>query len=399
MTTDLAIVDDRNVLAPGIDVTAWTDALIMAARIADRVADTEFVPAAMRGKPDVVAAAIMYGAEVGVGPMQALAGLHIVEGRPQPSAELMRAMILRAGHTFTVHEMSGTRVRVSGLRRGEPESERFPVEWTIDMARAAGLLNKNNWRNYPRAMLLARATGDLARAKFPDVVKGLGYVAEDVSAGDLDGWALSPGPPVEEPAPRKRLQRRKAATVTPPEPAPEPEPAAPATPDVRDGGDAGGEATRPRPVPEPVDTPDEIRRRYDELARADDDGPVVDNGPTVDDVPLPDLEPEAPTDEPPAVGPRMIGPGQLKAVQAALTAELGTVATREEKHAMLAGILDHPVESTKDLTRDEAFRVLDVIGRIQDGSMRWTPDLATGAITITDVRQPPPEQEGPDDEA
>src|SRR4029450_3537561 len=171
---ELALIDQ----SAAVDIGKWAETLVFARQLAEVVADTEFVPGPVRHRPEAITALIVYGAEVGVTPMQALQGIHIVDGRPAPSAELMRAMVLRAGHTFTVHEMTGTRCRVSGRRREEPETERLVVEWTLDMARAAGLLGRPNWRNYPRAMLFARSSSDLFRAKFPDVVKGLGYIAE-----------------------------------------------------------------------------------------------------------------------------------------------------------------------------------------------------------------------------
>src|SRR3954471_9372796 len=91
-------------------ISRWVEILAPARQLAEVLADTEFVPKAMRGKPDAVTAAIMYGDELGLGPMQALAGMDVVEGKPRPSTELARALILRDGHTLTVHDATGSRV-------------------------------------------------------------------------------------------------------------------------------------------------------------------------------------------------------------------------------------------------------------------------------------------------
>jgi hypothetical protein len=361
--TELATIDHP---AAG-HLTGWGTDLVIAAQIAERVAGTEFVPTAMRGKPDVVVAAILYGAELGIDPMTALQSIHVVEGRPAPSAELMRALIFRAGHTLTVHESSGTRCRVSGLRLGEPETERTPVEWTLDMARAAGLLGRTNWQRYPRAMLLARATSDLARMIFPDVVKGLGYIAEDGDQGAaLESWGPpEPQPPADPVAPpRKALQRARRprrdapiqdAELPPVEPPPEADP--PVAPLV-------------------------------EAATAPEAPPAV---PT-----LPDLEPEPAPPEPPPSG-SLISPGPLRALQAGLTKQLGTAATREEKHQVLAAILGKPVESAKDLTRAEGMKALDWLGRIAAGeaSLVMGPD---STWTVQSLEEPPEEPELPIEE-
>lgn len=357
--SELALVDGS---AGNLDVNYWTEWLVFAARVAEKVSDTEFVATALRGRPEAVAATILYGAEVGITPMQALQGIHVVDGRPAPSSELMRALIFRAGHTIDVHEASGTRVRVSGLRRGRPESERLTIEWTLDMARAAGLLGRRNWQNYPRAMLIARATGDLARILFPDVVKGLGYIAEDVS-GDFapDG---SPERPTAA-GQKRTMQRRMRTVVAPPEL----------------GTPAAAEAS-PDPVP------------VAPVAPIEDERP---SAPTPAHVPhIPDeLEPEPSAPEPPVKGPAMIAPGPLKALHAGLTTQLGTVATREEKHALVAAIIGHPITSTKDLTRHEGYQALDYLSRFESGSALWKMDPDTGEVTVQ-VLQEPPEEPPPD---
>lgn len=420
--TELAVIDN----APALDIGAWGDALVFAGRMSQAVSDTEFVPAVLKGRPEAVTALIMYGLEIGVTPMQALNGMHIVDGRPAPSAELMRALIYRAGHVITVHESSATRCRVSGLRKGRPEAERYYVEWTLDQARAAGLLGRRNWQSYPRAMLVARATGDLARALFPDVIKGLGYIAEDDTTADA-GWVTEPEP---EPAPvRPALQRKRKAPAKPAEDvalppmseeeaqqaerysrtiparwltdeeavAYEQEQAARAREALQDA------ATEPEP--EPVAPP--VKRKPGRPRKAaptrvdteDRPLPLADEPPAGAPPILPAPEPERPAPEPPP--PPDIGRGSLlgaapmRALQAGLTRELGTVATPAERHALLTAILGREVTTSKDLTRAEGLRALDMLGQFESGAAAFDLDLTAPEneprFIITEGRPEPAE--------
>jgi hypothetical protein len=317
------------------DLARWVGVLGPARQLAEVLAETDFVPKGMRGNPDAVTAAIMYGDELGLGPMQSLAGMDVVEGKPRPSAELARALILRDGHTLTVHDATGSRVRVSGLRAGRPESERVTVEWTIDMARAAGLVNKSNWRQYPRAMLMARATGDLARILFPDVIKGLGYLREaEDDAAVLDGWA---GP--EEPAP-----------VAPPAP-----PAIQRRPRSRPG--SAPEAGMPRPSP---------------------------HGPP--EAAMPDLAPETDPGSENTAGPPdsadMPDP-MRRAMFAAIGNALGPKAQRVERLALCSAILGRQVESSTDLGRSEVSAILTWLDDRGRGLVGWEWDEESGTGRTT----------------
>ena len=151
-------------------------------RLAQRIAHTPFVPAALRGKPEAVLAAVLFGAELGLGPMQSLAQIHVIDGRPAAAPEMMRALIARAGHRIDVLESVDDRVTLAG-RRADTGAE-AKVTWTWADAQRAKLTGKSNWATYPRAMLLARATGELARMLFPDVIAGLSYTPEEVSSMD-----------------------------------------------------------------------------------------------------------------------------------------------------------------------------------------------------------------------
>lgn len=163
------------------DHAGWVEMLGPAHELATAICRTDFVPTALRNKPEATMAAILYGNEVGVGPMQALAKIHIVEGRPAPSAELMRAMAMSRGHEIWVEDSSTTRVVICG-RRADSEHV-TKVQWTIDDAKKASLAGKKVWQSYPRAMLLARASAELCRLVFPDVLGGMSYAREEVEDG------------------------------------------------------------------------------------------------------------------------------------------------------------------------------------------------------------------------
>lgn len=227
-----------------------------AGQLAERIANTDFVPVGLRGRPEAVLAAILTGREVGIPAMQALAKIHVIKGRPTMAAELMRAVVLQAGHRIWTEEYTSHRVTLCGRRFDAGPDEVFRVTWTLDDAKRAGLAGQANWRAYPRAMLLARATSELCRLAFADAIGGIGYVPEDFDdAGEFIPEVA--GDVVEEPAAKRRTRSR----LKPPEkPAPESMPGPPLpplpgeeddTPEVVDAEIVEGEPIPDPPEPEP----------------------------------------------------------------------------------------------------------------------------------------------------
>lgn len=47
------------------------------------------------------------------------------------------------------------------------------IQWTIEMAKKAGLAGKDNWKSHPRSMLLRRAQAEAVRAVAPFILEGL----------------------------------------------------------------------------------------------------------------------------------------------------------------------------------------------------------------------------------
>jgi hypothetical protein len=171
--------------------------------LAQSLAKTAFVPANFKGKPDQITAVMMYGREIGLPPMTTLQNTYEVYGRVGMYAEQLRAMILDAGHDFTIDEMTSDRCTLSGQRKGRERWETFT--YTMDQAKTAGLYAQNEqYRKRPVEMLFARATGIMAHAMFPDVIRGMAAVEE---LEDLGGAAVEAPPVAVEPA------RKSTATV------------------------------------------------------------------------------------------------------------------------------------------------------------------------------------------
>jgi hypothetical protein len=206
----------------------WIVLLAEVGQLAHAIANTEFVPKALRGDEAAIAAAILYGDEVGLSPMQSLAKIAVIDGRPALAAEAQRALILAAGHQLWFEDMTVTKVTVAGRRAGAEQIVR--VTWTMDDAKRAGIAGKQNWRSYPRAMLIARASAELARSLFADAIGGLAATEELDDIGDT--------PPPTEPEPvelksatsrRRRNTPAAAPVIAPvlPEPPPPPLPPLP----------------------------------------------------------------------------------------------------------------------------------------------------------------------------
>jgi len=223
---------------------SWTDVLVQVGHLAERIAGTDFVPKAMRDNVPAVAAVILHGREVGFGPMTALAQTHVIDGRVAISSEAMRALIMQHGHEIRVDAISGSVATVSGRRRGEEHW--LTISWTIDDARRADLTTKTNWKRYPRQMLLARASAELARAKFADVIHGL------MSTEELDELVTAPSEPqtaISGPeAPRTTQVSRKRAKARQNETS--------AVQDPPTGPTADGDGVDAPPTVDPVPTPD-----------------------------------------------------------------------------------------------------------------------------------------------
>lgn len=195
----------------------WVELMKPAADLAKSIAGTDFVKSSIRNNPAAIAACVLYGDEVGLGPMQALAQISVIDGRPALSAEAMRALILASGHELWVEESTVSKATIAGRRSGSQQVSR--VTWTLDDARRANLGGKQNWRSYPRQMLAARATAELARLIFADAIGGL-LIVEELEEGEAPKTERRKRSDPDSPQTRKRDETSLSRSSRPRSPSP-----------------------------------------------------------------------------------------------------------------------------------------------------------------------------------
>lgn len=145
-------------------------------RLADMLAKSEMVPKAYQRKPQDVLVALLWGSEVGLGAIQSLNGISIINNRPAIWGDAALALV--RGHPAC----AGIREGVEGegdamvgfcevTRKGEQPQRRT---FSVTDAKKAGLWNKQGpWVQYPQRMLQLRARGFAIRDVFPDALRGV----------------------------------------------------------------------------------------------------------------------------------------------------------------------------------------------------------------------------------
>lgn len=249
---------------------------------AKTMAVASLLPREYQGNPGNLLYAIEYADSLGIDRINAITSIHVINGKPSASADLIASLVRRAGHKLRI---TGDETHaVAQIVRSDDPDFTFEARWDVKKATAAGLWGKGNWRNYPGAMLRARAITEVARSGASDALYGVIYTPEELGADE----------PMESPQARESGRERLAAALS---------------------------KTEPEAPPEFVE-PDVI------------EGEVVEDD---------------------AITPDPITAKQLTALNAACS-DLGL--TREQKLAGVAATIGREVESTKDLTKDEATKCI-----------------------------------------
>lgn len=166
--------------------------------------------------PAAAFAIVQKGLELGLPPMYALSNIVFINGRPTANAEAMAALIFRdhGDDALRFEETTDEIATVSYRRRGW--KDRRTASFSTAEAERAGLTKKDGpWRQYPAAMLRARAISIAARMAFADTIGGL-YTPEEMGADvTLDGDDQIVVREIAPPEPARRTPPPKALAATP----------------------------------------------------------------------------------------------------------------------------------------------------------------------------------------
>lgn len=99
----------------------------------------------------------------------------VIQGKATRKTHSVLARFQAAGGRVEWHELTEQRADATF---SHPAGGSLRIDWTVEQAKKAGLTGKDNWKNYPRAMLRARCIAEGVRAVYPAAIGGM-MVAEE----------------------------------------------------------------------------------------------------------------------------------------------------------------------------------------------------------------------------
>lgn len=415
-TTDIDTVHDSDItLLPPKQRASSTaiamlqehhDLMAMAFDLAEKMCATKFVPTRFFRKPEEATAAMLYGMELGLNPIQSLQRVIPIHGMPSLEARTMVALVQAKGYKVKTRAQSDDAVTVWGR---DLDGEEYETTWTMQRAKNAGYVPRpvspdsecrpdvdEDWVTVtkvwdgksktsvvgnmkyitdPQAMLKAKAQAEVCREIAPEVLLGIGYSREDLES---ENWG-------EDTAPRT-VQSTRGEPLTVDEVIGDDAAAAPSS----GLGDKIKPATEPQraPEPEPENAPAEPdpeekptrTRRTKAKAKTEPEAPAeapAEPAPTAEATTT-DQAPAAPVEEPAAPEPkpktamRKAVENRLFGLFNGIPALIGDPAkiTREERIAIYKDVLGRDdITSTEDLDNVEVAKVSDELFKMgQEGS-------------------------------
>lgn len=168
MTTEITILPDRD---------EWAQMK----ELANVAVKSGLLPATIK-TPEAAAIIMLKGRELGIPPMVAFSHIHVIQGKPTMSAEIMLAYIRKDFPTAEINILETTDERCT-IEAGRPGAKILTkFMWDMNKARRMGLADKDNWKKQPGTMLRWRVITEMKRVIFPEVLLGIDYTPEELGA-------------------------------------------------------------------------------------------------------------------------------------------------------------------------------------------------------------------------
>ena len=137
-------------------------------------------------KPDQAFFIILKGYELNITPIQALSDIHLINGKPGLSVQLMISLANRSGMLSHLdipdafEAFNTGKATVTAVRHDRPNSP-ISMTFTREDAEKAGLIKRNGavWNAYMGQMLVNRAVSMVLRRIIPEALSGM-YLAEEL---------------------------------------------------------------------------------------------------------------------------------------------------------------------------------------------------------------------------
>lgn len=120
--------------------------------------------------PDQALALMLVAQAEGQHPATITQDYDIIQGRAARKTHSVLARFQQMGGTVEWHELSDV---VADATFSHKAGGKLRMTWTFEQAKKAGLTGKDNWKNYPRAMLRARCIAEGIRAIYPAALGGM----------------------------------------------------------------------------------------------------------------------------------------------------------------------------------------------------------------------------------
>lgn len=160
-------------------VKAEGNTLATKMQYAQAMAGSSLLPRDYQGKPANLLFALEYADALGIAPIHAITSIHVINGKPSASADLIAATVRRAGHKLRITG-DDTYAQAVLIRADDPDFE-YVARWDLAKAKQAKL-DTATWKAYPAAMLRSRAITEVARMGASDALYGVIYTPEELGA-------------------------------------------------------------------------------------------------------------------------------------------------------------------------------------------------------------------------